>query len=115
MRTRSKIWSRVLAAAVFIADRITKILAPGIPPEGTVLIPGVIGLRYTENRGIAFSLLSGQPWLLGLLSLGVIIGGFLYLRKKEIRPLALAGLMLMLLKVRPSSRMATLPALPLPP
>ena len=43
-----------LAAAVFIADRVTKILAPGIPGEGQTLIPGVLGLRYAENKGIAF-------------------------------------------------------------
>ena len=32
-----------LALAVFIADRVTKILAPGIPGEGQTLIPGVLG------------------------------------------------------------------------
>ena len=86
----------MIAAAVLAADRATKILAPGIPPEGQVLIPGVVGLRYAENKGIAFSMLSGQPWLLGLLSLAIIIAAFLYLRKKAIRPATLAGLMLML-------------------
>ena len=86
----------MIAAAVLAADRATKILAPGIPPEGQVLIPGVVGLRYAENKGIAFSMLSGQPWLLGLLSLAIITAAFLYLRKKAIRPAALAALMLML-------------------
>ena len=91
-----KIWPWVIAAAVLAADRITKILAPGIPREGQVLIPGVLGLRYAENRGIAFSLLSGRPWLLGLLSLALIAGAFVFLRKKTLHPLSLAGLMMML-------------------
>ena len=91
-----RIWPGILAAAVWTADRITKILAPGIPEEGQVLIPGVVGLRYAENRGIAFSLLSGVPWLPGLLSLAAVIGGFLLLRKKKIHPLAMTGLMMML-------------------
>ena len=89
-------WPWVTAAAVLAADRITKILAPGIPAEGQVLIPGIVGLRYAENKGIAFSLLSGMPWLLGVLSLAIIAAAFLVLRKKQVHPLALAGLMMML-------------------
>ena len=91
-----KAWPWLTAAAVFAADRVTKILAVNIPEDGTVLIPGVLGLRYAENRGIAFSLFSGRPWLLGLLSLAIITAAFLYLRGKKIHPLALAGLMMML-------------------
>lgn len=90
-----RVWPWVIAAAVLAADRITKSLAPRIPPDGQVLIPGVVGLRYAENRGIAFSMLSGQPWIPGILSLAVIIAGFLFLRKKQLHPLALAGLMMM--------------------
>ena len=89
-------WPWLIAAGVFILDRITKILALNIPENGQVLIPGVLGLRYAENRGIAFSLLSGRPWLLGLLSLAIIIAAALYLRKKRLHPVTLAGLMMML-------------------
>ena len=85
-----------LALAVFIADRVTKILAPGIPREGQTLIPGILGLRYAENRGIAFSLLSGMPWVLGLLSLLIIAAVFFFLRGKKLPPLPLTGLMMML-------------------
>jgi signal peptidase II len=91
-----KVWPWAIAAAVFIADRITKILAPGIPEGGRVLIPGVIGLRYAENRGIAFSLLSGAPWVLGVISLLIIAAAFFFLRGKKLRPPALTGLMMML-------------------
>ena len=93
---KRKTWPWAVAAAVFAADRITKALAKGIPEGGQVLIPGVVGLRYAENRGMAFSLLSGMPWVLGLLSLGIIAAAFLALRKKRLHPLATAGLMLML-------------------
>lgn len=94
MNKRVGYW--MLAAAVLAADRVTKTLAADIPPDGIPLIPGVIALRYTENTGAAFSILSGHPWLLGLVSLAVIAGAFLYLWKKKIRPLMMTGLMMML-------------------
>ena len=86
----------LIAIAVFAADRVSKILACGIPPEGIPLIPGVVRLRYAENTGAAFSMLSGHPWLLGVLSLLIIICGFLFLRKKTLPALAMTGLMMML-------------------
>lgn len=86
----------LIPAAVFAADRVTKILAVGISPEGIPLIPGVVRLRYAENTGAAFSMLSGHPWLLGVLSLLIIAGAFLFLRKKNIPVLAMTGLMMML-------------------
>ena len=93
MNKRFLFWGT--AAAVLAADRITKELAPGIPEGGVALIPGVLGLRYAENRGIAFSLLSGAPRLLGVLSLALIAAGFLWLRKKELKPFPLFALALM--------------------
>ena len=91
-----KLWPWGIAAAVFIADRMTKILAPRIPEDGQALIPGVLGLRYAENRGIAFSMLSGMPWVLGLVSLAIIVAVFFFLRGKKLRAMTLAGLMMML-------------------
>lgn len=93
MNKRFLFWGT--AAAVLAADRITKELAPGIPEGGVAMIPGVLGLRYAENRGIAFSLLSGAPRLLGVLSLALITAGFLWLRKKELKPFPLFALALM--------------------
>ena len=90
---RKTFW--IVAVIVLLADRITKELAPGIPEEGIPLIPGVIGLRYAENRGIAFSMLSGYPRLTGIISLGLIVGGFIWLRRKEMAAFPLAGLALM--------------------
>ena len=93
MNKKGPFWGITLA--VIALDRVTKLLAPGLPAEGTVLIPGVIGLRYAENRGIAFSLLSGYPRLLGVLSLVMIIAGYLWLRKKKLGSFPLTGLALM--------------------
>ncbi len=86
----------LIAAAVLAADRITKALSAGFPPEGIPLIPGILGLRYARNTGAAFSMFSGHPWLLGILSLVIIAGAFLYLRKKTLPLAARIGLMMML-------------------
>ena len=93
MKKKRIFW--VVVVLVLLFDRVTKELAFGIPAEGTELIPGVIGLRYAENVGVAFSLLSGAPRLLGLLSLVLIVGGYVWLRKKKIAMLPTVGLALM--------------------
>ena len=85
-----------IAVLVLAADRVTKLLAAKIPADGTVLVPGVLALRRTENRGMAFSLLSVHPRLLGVLSLLVIVAAFLLLRRKKFGGLAMTGLMMML-------------------
>ena len=85
-----------IALAVFLADRGTKLLWDRIPREGLVLIPGILGLTPARNTGMAFSLLSGHPWLLAGLSLVMIAGAFLFLRGKQLSPLTRTGLMLML-------------------
>ena len=93
MNKKGRFWG--IAFAAIALDRVTKLLAPKLPAEGIALIPGVVGLRYAENRGIAFSLLSGHPRLLGILSLFLIIAGFVWLRKKKLGSFPLTGLALM--------------------
>ena len=89
-------WQLVLFLAILITDRISKDLAVNLPRKGTVLIPGLLGLRYAENLGAAFSMLSGKPFLLGILSLVVIVAVVLFTRKKELAPLPLTALLMML-------------------
>ncbi|MBR2664419.1 MAG: signal peptidase II [Clostridia bacterium] len=85
-----------IAAAVFLADRITKLFAERFLRSAVTLIPGVLGLRPARNTGMAFSLLSGHPLLLGILSLGILTGAFLALRKKKLDSVSQTGLMMML-------------------
>ena len=93
--TKKSLGFWLVAAVVLLLDRITKELAAAIPAEGIPLIPGILGLRYAENTGIAFSLLSGLPRLTGILGLAIVIGGFVWLRNKEFAVLPLTGLALM--------------------
>lgn len=52
-------------------------------PAGTIpVIQDVFHLTYCENRGAAFSLLSGKRWLL-LLITAVLLAGVLYAMKKN--------------------------------
>ena len=48
-------WIALLAS---LADRLTKAAAAGAAPGA--LIPGLINLRPVQNRGMAFSMLSGR-------------------------------------------------------
>ncbi|MBQ9307466.1 MAG: signal peptidase II [Clostridia bacterium] len=83
-----------IAVMVVVLDRVTKLLTP--PGTAFSLLPGILGIRYAENTGMAFSLLSGRPWLLGLLSLLVITIGFLVLKRYRLSRIARIAAMLML-------------------
>ena len=84
-------WWIALAAA--LADRLTKLLAAGAP--GGALVPGVVDLRPVQNRGMAFSMLSGQTLALTVFTALLIAGlvGWLVARPDAPR-LARAGLWL---------------------
>ena len=64
-------WVALLAA---LADRLTKVLVARLCPRGGALIPGIINLRPVENRGIAFSMLSGKGLGLVLFTAALIAG-----------------------------------------
>jgi len=81
---------------VILADRVTKILAESLPADGVTLLPGLLGLRRGMNTGIAFSLLSGHPRLLGIFSILIILIVCLCLRGRSLSRLAKTGLALML-------------------
>ena len=84
-----------IALVVLLSDRAAKIMMVSIPEEGMTLIPGIIGLRPAWNTGMAFSMLSGKPWLLALLSLMILGGAAWFLRGKALSRLASVGLMMM--------------------
>ena len=64
-------WIALLAA---LADRLTKQLVARLSPHGGVLVPGILNLRPVENRGIAFSMLSGRGLALVLFTAALIVG-----------------------------------------
>ena len=84
-----------IAAAAVLADQLVKALARVLPGPVT-LIPGVIGLKYSENTGMAFSLLSRHTWLLAAFSAVLILIGWLVLRRYTLGRLSRIAAMLML-------------------
>ncbi|MGN1020966.1 MAG: signal peptidase II [Aristaeellaceae bacterium] len=84
-----------IALLVLAADQAVKYLACRLQ-AAFVLIPGVLAFTYAENTGMAFSLLSGQSWLLGLVSAAVIVLGLIILRRWQPGPLPSVAAMLML-------------------
>ena len=84
-----------IAVLVVLADQVVKGLS--IHVGGTVtLIPGVLAFTYAENTGMAFSMLSGHTWLLGVVSVAAIALGWWILRGFRLGPLSRTGAMLML-------------------
>jgi len=77
--SRSRLISLFLlvAGAVYIADRVTKLLAErNLSDRAPItLIPGVLDLRYTTNSGGAFGVLGSAPWLFftATIAIGVVI------------------------------------------
>ena len=64
-----------IALAVALADRLTKLLVAEFGPQhGGAMIPGILNLRPVENRGIAFSMLSGKGLGLVLFTAALIAG-----------------------------------------
>jgi len=59
-----------LAAGVLLADQLSKEWVLEHLPLGVVrpFLPGLLALQHVRNTGAAFSLLSGNPQLLGLVS-----------------------------------------------
>lgn len=87
-----------IAFLVVALDQGTKALATRFLADGrnVTLIPGALGLRYAENTGMAFSMLSGRGWLLGVVSAVVIAAAWLLLRRYRLGKTAKCAAMLML-------------------
>lgn len=63
-------WIALLAA---LLDRLTKLWVESAGRRGA-LVPGLLNLRPVENRGMAFSMLSGQAFALSILTAVLIAG-----------------------------------------
>ncbi len=87
------------ALAVVVLDQLSKAwgaanLQPGVV---TPLLPGLLQLRLVFNTGAAFSLLTGNALLLGLVSAAVAAGLVLWIQTSgPLRPLQALGLGLLL-------------------
>lgn len=69
---RGAIWLFSTAGIVYIADRLTKLWAERALIDAPIdLIPGVFSLRFAQNPGGAFSILSSAPWFFAAATLGV--------------------------------------------
>ena len=81
------------AAAVLALDRLTKALWKD---ADAVLIPGVLALRGTRKTGMAFGWLSGGGWLLIPLTLALLAGVLIYVRRRQLNRLCQYGAGLLL-------------------
>lgn len=56
----------LIAAILIIVDRVSKYLAATylVGNGEIVIVPGLLGLRYVQNTGAAFSILSGKTGIL---------------------------------------------------
>lgn len=66
---------------IVVIDQVTKLLAVTYlePIDTLPIIEGVIHLTYLENRGAAFGMLAGAPWVFNTFSVIAIIAILCYL------------------------------------
>lgn len=87
----------VLAGLLVVLDQLFKYLAViYIKPVGTApFIPGILGFRYIENDGAAFSILSGkQTFLIIVTSAALLVWAyFLFFRRPQSK-LEIAGMVM---------------------
>ena len=84
-----------IAILTVLLDQLVKGLCVSLTGSVT-LLPGVLALTYAENTGMAFSLLSGRAWLLGVVSALCILAGWLVLRGYALGKMSRIAAMLML-------------------
>src|SRR4051794_35835830 len=84
-----RIWSLLIAATVFVLDRITKVLVERNISvwESKNVIPGFFDIVHTKNRGAAFGIFSeGQSELRTFLLIGVSLGVLFFISALLLRP-----------------------------
>lgn len=87
-------------ALIAAVDRLIKYAVLGSPlimGDRITLIPGILQLRYVENTGAAFSILSGRTLLLAVFSAVVIVAGVILILSGRIKSKLLLTAAVMLL------------------
>lgn len=84
-----------IAVVTVLVDQLVK-WGCGRLTHPVTLLPGGMRLAYAENTGMAFSLFSGRAWVLGLVSAGCIVAGWLVLRRYRLGTASRIAAMLML-------------------
>jgi len=81
---RRKLLALLLATLLLLFDQFSKAWALGRLPAGAVhaFLPGLVQLRRVSNTGAAWSLFSGNPQLLGWISLLVSLGLLLWILRE---------------------------------
>lgn len=71
----------VMIILIVAFDQITKYFASSKLSSGLVkgFIPGIAQLRYAQNTGMAFSMLSGARWIFIVLTVCVCIGALYFM------------------------------------
>jgi len=66
----------VVTVVILLMDQLSKHWVKVTLPlyQPMPFIPGVLGLCYVRNSGVAFGFLSGYPWLMAILSIVGMIG-----------------------------------------
>lgn len=83
-----------VAAVVVVVDQLTKLWILSVIDAGTgVPVTGFFNIILTFNTGISFSLFQSPiwgPWVFSILSLAVVVGLAIWLRRAQTRWLAVA-------------------------
>lgn len=96
MKKRSIIWL-IIAAAITGADQLVKWLISSTADIGeTIASMPLVDIMYVQNRGAAFSLLSGKVSLLSVISIAFCIAAVVYwIKKKPSHPVMQTSITLM--------------------
>lgn len=81
MHKKKHIWCSIMIILIVAFDQITKYAAKSNLTDGKAVafIPKIAQLRYAENTGMAFSMLSGARWIFIVLTIIVCVLMLVYL------------------------------------
>ncbi len=85
----ARLWSLLIAASVFVLDRITKVLIERNVSvwESKNVIPGFFDIVHAKNRGAAFGIFSeGQSEIRTFLLIGVSVAVLLFISMLLLKP-----------------------------